>query len=456
MKSGEVTVERYASALLERCAAFRGLNAFITLEPERVLQEARALDLSRRSGSAPGSLFGLPIPVKDSVNTKDYRTTGGTGALRNFQPKQDAPLVTALRQAGAIVQGKTNLHELSMSYTSDNFFFGAVHNPYDPTRIPGGSSGGSAVAVAARMAPLSVAEDTEGSIRVPAALCGIVGFRPTTGRYPTQGVIPATPVFDQLGPHALHASDLALFDSVFRKASAAPAIPSLRGLRLGVIGSFWADLDPQVEQVSRHALERLRAAGVELVESNPPALRDLAQVQARITDPIERYTIRPTIMRYLKQYHAPVTFHQLIAQASPELQQQIHEIASAPDAAAESAYRMARDHYLPMLRAQIRDYFASTGIAAIVFPAAPVPAPRIGADKVRMGGRQISLEDALARNIAPGSTLGLPGLVLPAGLTIDGLPVALEFDARAGNDPELIALAVSLERELGRLPAPSL
>ena len=184
MSRGEVTVEHYASVLLERCRHASALNAFITLEPDQVLEAARACDRHRQKGGKTGPLFGLPIPVKDSVNTRDYPTTAGTPALRHFRPAEDAPVVKALKGGGAIVLGKTNLHELSFGYTCNNLAFGAVHNPYDPRRIPGGSSGGTAVAIAAHMAPLGVAEDTEGSIRVPAALCGISGFRPTTGRYP--------------------------------------------------------------------------------------------------------------------------------------------------------------------------------------------------------------------------------------------------------------------------------
>ena len=186
MSQGSVTSERYARALLARCQTARGLNAFITLEPDRVLEDARARDRERLAGVKSGPLFGLPIPVKDSVNTRDYPTTAGTPALRHFRPKEDAPLVAALRAAGALVLGKTNLHELSYGWTSNNLAFGAVHNPYDASRIPGGSSGGTAAAIAARLAPLGVAEDTEGSIRVPAAFCGIAGFRPTTGRYSTR------------------------------------------------------------------------------------------------------------------------------------------------------------------------------------------------------------------------------------------------------------------------------
>jgi indoleacetamide hydrolase len=154
MQSGSLTAERYALTLLEKCERGKALNAFITLDRERVLAAAREADRRRKSGAKLGPLHGLPIPIKDSVNTSDLRTTAGTPALRQFQPREDAPIVRALRDAGAIVLGKTNLHELSLGWTSNNQAFGAVHNPYDPARIPGGSSGGTAAAVAARMAPL--------------------------------------------------------------------------------------------------------------------------------------------------------------------------------------------------------------------------------------------------------------------------------------------------------------
>ena len=251
MTRGELSVEQYASALLRRCEEEHSLNAFITLEPDRVLEAARQCDRERRARRRVGALFGLPIPVKDSVNTRDYPTTAGTPALRHFRPPEDAPVVQALRAAGAIVLGKTNLHELSWGWTSNNHAFGAVHNPYDPTRIPGGSSGGTAAAVAARIAPLGIAEDTEGSIRVPAALCGVVGFRPTTGRYSTEGAAPISALFDQVGPHARTVSDIVLFDSVLSNDWSTVQPTPLQGVRLGVVRDYWyRDLDPEIEEAA--------------------------------------------------------------------------------------------------------------------------------------------------------------------------------------------------------------
>ena len=455
LRNGEVSVERYARALLERCGVWRDLNAFITLEPERVLADARARDRERRAGVAPGPLFGLPIPVKDSVNTAEYRTTGGTPALRHFRPGVDAPLVAALRAAGAIVLGKTNLHELSYGWTSDNLAFGAVHNPYDTTRIPGGSSGGTAVSIAARIAPLGVAEDTEGSIRVPAALCGIVGLRPTTGRYPTEGCIPITPLFDQVGPHARSIADLALFDAVISGDRRPLPGVDLRRLRLGVVRDYWfKGLDPDVERVTEDALARLSAAGVQIVATEMP---DLAFLIAHTTVQVQDHDVRLELAKYLRRYDPTLSFEELVREASPDIRAVFQDevLPGSPHFVTDAVYAEARDRYLPQLRAAYRAYFERTGVAAIVFPATRVPAPRIGEDvTVEIGGRAVPFANAIARNIAPGSTAGVPGLVMPIGLSRGGLPIALEFDAPAGADRALLALGLALEPVLGRIPAP--
>lgn len=457
MARGELTAERYAQALLERCAAGHALNAFITLEPQKVLEAARACDDARRKGGHPGPLFGLPIPVKDSLNTRDYPTTAGTPGLRHFRPAEDAPLVKALREAGGIVLGKTNLHELSYGWTSDNLAFGAVHNPYDPTRIPGGSSGGTAAAIAARMAPLGVAEDTEGSIRVPAALCGVAGLRPTTGRYPTQSCVPISPLFDQAGPHARSVADLALFDSVVANDWRPLQTQRLSGVRLGIVRDYWyKDLDPEVERVTSAALARLRAAGVQFVESELPGLAHLIDL---ITEPVQNHDVRLALPDYLHKYHAGISFEELIRQASPDIQETFRRyvLPGGADFVSEAAYAAIRKTHLPRLHALYRDYFARTGVAAIVFPTTMVPAVPIGSeDPVTIRGRRVSFETAIARNIAPGSTAGLPGLVLPAGLTTTGLPVSIELDARAGSDRALLALGASVVDVLGSIPPPRL
>jgi Asp-tRNA(Asn)/Glu-tRNA(Gln) amidotransferase A subunit family amidase len=457
MSKGALTSERYAQALLARCQSAHALNAFITLDPARVLEAARARDHERQGGAKPGPLFGLPIPVKDSVNTKDYPTTGGTPALRHFRPSQDAPVVAVLRGAGALVLGKTNLHELSYGWTSNNLAFGPVRNPYDQSRIPGGSSGGTAAAIAARLAPLGIAEDTEGSIRVPAALCGIAGFRPTTGRYSTRGCVPISPLFDQVGPHARSVADLALFDSVvaddWQRLQAAP----LKGLRLGIVRDYWfTDLDPEVERQTELALARLKEAGALIVETQLPGLASLIDLT---TDAVQNHDVRIALPAYLKEYGAGVDFDTLVAQASPDIQRVFRSdvLPGGTNFVTEPKYAAARDQYLPALRRLYQDYFARTGVAAMVFPTTLVPAPRIGEETtVDVGGRPLPFDTAVARNIAPGSTAGVPGLVLPVGLTRAGLPVSIEFDAPAGADRALLALGLSAERALGTLPGPRL
>jgi mandelamide amidase len=455
MTRGELTAEQYATALLARCKEGASLNAFITLQPQRVLEAARTCDLKRRAGAPLGSLHGLPIPIKDSVNTAEFPTTGGTPALRNFQPREDAPVVHSLRAAGAIVLGKTNLHELSYGYTSNNHAYGTIRNPYDPTRIPGGSSGGTGAAVAFRMAPLGVAEDTEGSIRVPAALCGIAGFRPTTGRYSTTGAVPITPLFDQVGPHARSVADLLLFDSAVTGDTSPISEVTLQRVRLGVIRSFWyTGLDSETERVTAAALEKLQHAGVELVESDLPELPRLIELT---TDLIQNHDVKASLSRYLAQYQTGISFDTLLSKASPDVRVMIETaLPGGSGFVTEPRYRAAVDVHLPALHSLYREYFARTGVHAIVFPTTILPAPRIGEEnmEVEVRGRKLPLDEAMSRNIAPGSTAGLPGLVLPAGLSSNGLPIALEFDGPAGSDRSLLRLGLGLEEVLGRLPPP--
>lgn len=456
LRRGEVTAERYAAALLERCHRGKALNAFITLPNEQVLEAARAADSLRSSGGKLGHLHGLPIPVKDSVNTKDMPTTGGTPALRNFRPKEDAPIVRALLSAGAIILGKTNLHELSFGWTSNNLAFGAVHNPYDVKCIPGGSSGGTAAAVAARMAPLGVAEDTEGSIRVPAAMCGIAGFRPTTGRYVSTGVVPITPLFDQVGPHARTVGDLALFDSVVTGDWTSLPTTNLKRTKLGVSRRYWfSNLDTEVDHVTDEALRKLQNAGAELIEAEVPELQRLIDLT---TIPIQNHDVRFALKKYLEQYETGVTFDQLIAQASADIRRDFRDLLAGGKCFVEdSTYEVAVNVHLPKLREAFREYFARTGVAAIVFPATMIPPPLIGNDvEVSIGGRKVAFETAVARNIAPGSTAGLPGLILPAGRTNQGLPISLEFDAPVGSDRSLLSLGMAVEHVLGTIPAPAL
>ena len=454
MSSGRFTALAYAEALLARCAERSNLNAFITLDPDAVRAAARAADARRAAGEILGPLHGLPVPVKDSINTADLPTTAGTAALREFRPVADASVVARLRDAGAIVLGKTNLHELSFGWTSSNMAYGPVRNPWDVTRIAGGSSGGTAAAVAAGMAPLGVAEDTQGSIRVPAALCGIAGFRPTTGRYPNDGCAPITSLFDQVGPHARHVADLALFDAVMTGEHSPLMVPELEGLRLGIARDYYfAELDPAVAAVVESVLQRLANAGVEIIEADLPGLSGLIEF---ITMPVQAHDVVPALTEWLRLSGATISFDEMLADVSPDVLATLKLIAlpSAPLGISDATYLAAKDMHLPVLRALLQDWFDAHQIDAMLLPATMVAAVPIGADStVRIGDTDVTFRAAMGRNIAPASTAGLPGLVLPAGLA-DGLPVAIELDGPAGSDRRLLGIGLAIEALLGPLEPP--
>jgi len=456
MRQGDISAVDYATALLQRCEAGKHLNAFITLEPARVLEAARAADKLRASGAKPGPLHGLPIPVKDSVNTNEYRTTGGTRALSQFYPEKNAALVDQLIAAGAIVMGKTTVHELSFGWTSNNQAFGAVRNPYDTSRIPGGSSGGTAAAIAYGMAPLGIAEDTQGSIRVPAAMCGIYGFRPTTNRYPNTGVVPITPLFDQVGPHARSMADIALFDNVISGEPLVSKPSSLQDVRLGIPRQFFFDsLDTEVERISNESMEKLAAAGAVLVDADVPRLGELI---ALTTAQVQLYHVMPMLRQYLQEFNTGITFDELMQQASADIKATFarYVLPGGELVVPEADFIAARDKHLPALRKTLETYFATNNLAAMIFPTAQIAAPPIGQDsEVLLNGKTVPFESVISRNISPGSTAGLPGLVIPADLNADGLPVTLEFDGPEGSDRELLGIGLAIEKILGHLPPPN-
>lgn len=445
MRDGSMTAIAFAEALLARCEARADLNAFITLDANAVRAGARAADARRAAGETLGPLHGLPIPIKDSINTADLPTTAGTSALRHFYPAADASVVARLRAAGALILGKTNLHELSFGWTSSNMAYRPVRNPCDPTRIPGGSSGGTAAAVAAGMAPLGLAEDTQGSIRVPAALCGIAGFRPTTGRYPNDGCAPITPLFDQVGPHARCVTDLALFDAVMAGDDAPLSVPPLVGLRLGVAREFYfSGIDPAVAAVVESVLARLTGAGVTIVEADIPELGNMIEA---ITLPIQVRDVVPSLTSWLAESGAPVSFDEMFAAVSPDVRAVLQRFAvpGAPDAVTDEAYALARDVHLPALRELMARWFVDHRIDAMFLPATMIVATPIGQDqRVQIGAHEVPFATAVGRNIAPASTAGLPGLVLPVGLA-NGLPVAIELDGPAGSDRRLLAIGCAVE-----------
>jgi mandelamide amidase len=364
-------------------------------------------------------------------------------------------VLQTLLSAGALLMGKTNLHELSLGVTSNNPTFGPCHNPYDATRASGGSSGGSAAAVSARLAPLAVGEDTTCSIRVPAAWCGVAGLRPTTRRYPQDGIMPITPRFDSVGPIARSVSDLLLFDQVLRPDDQGAPEPSLRGLRLGAPPDYWSGLDADVERISLDALRRLTEAGAQVVHAPLPG--ELKDDLSTVMD-ILSYEVVANETGFLRDQETGVTFQQMYEELSAPLRSRFDEsfLEGSRHPIPLERYRAAVER-LTVLRTRMEAYFTDNKLAALVYPPAMIAAVPIGVETdIRIGAVPSTVRTALLRNTVHASAIGMPGLVLPAGLTNSGLPVGIEFDALRGKDRALLALGLSLERALGPVPPPTL
>src|SRR5215470_9933405 len=453
LRAGDVAAEALAGALLARCASASALNAFISLEPDKVRAAARGADQHRQRGGRLGPLHGVPLALKDNINTADYRTTAGTPALAAHHPQRNAPIVQRLLDAGALILGKANLQELAFGPTTNNAAFGPARNPYDPTRIPGGSSGGSGAAVAARLAPAALGTDTAGSIRVPASLSGVVSFRPSTLRWPQAGIVPISHTRDTAGPMARNVADCALLDGIVTGGPTEVAPAALAGLRLGVPRRyFWENLDVELAQILERALARLREAGIVLVECD---LADVAALDAAAGFPIALYEMVRDVDGYLAEHATGLDFAALMAQvASPMVKDALKGLVG-PEAVTESAYQRALQAHRPALQERYRRAFKEYGVAALVFPTTPLPAAKIGEDyTVMLNGAPAPTLATFIRNLGPGSTAGLPGLTLPAGMTKAGLPVGIAIDGPQDSDREILAIAAALETVLPPLPAP--
>lgn len=447
IREGEISAVSYLSALLELAEESAELNVFTTFEPDVVLDAARRADQLRSSGVELGPLHGIPIAVKDSINTAAMPTTSGTASLAQFRPAADAEVVRRVIDSGAILMGKTNLTEISFGWTSNNGTFGPVRNPYQHDLVPGGSSGGSAAAVAACIVPLAIGADTLGSIRVPAAFCGVAGFRPTFRRYPNTGALALTDdKLDQVGPLARTVEDLALFDSVLTGSGPALERTSLVGVRFAIPPYYQSGLEASVQVVIDATYDRLREAGAVLVEEEiPEIMRSAFDVSATIM----LFEAVAGVQRYLEEFGAPVGVEQLIAQLADGKREFFKAVATPPGRPPQEALDamlLRREE----LRAGVRDFMTGHGLAAILVPAVSAPPPAIGEeDHVVIGGAEVSFFDAFGRNTALSPAVGLPSLTIPAGLSSTGLPVSIGLDALPGQDRELLALGLAVEKVLG-------
>jgi Asp-tRNA(Asn)/Glu-tRNA(Gln) amidotransferase A subunit family amidase len=461
IRDKKMTATSVAKAAIEHAERMKDINAFIFLNKDGALAAAGQID----SGEKTGALAGLPIVVKDNINTADMPTSGGTPALQNARPRKNAPSLEKLLAAGAVIIGKTNMHELAFGITSTNLspFAGPVKNPYDKTRIPGGSSGGTAAAIAAGIVTCGLGSDTGGSTRIPAALTGTVGLRPSVGdggaqrRYNDANmVVPISHTRDTVGPMGRTVADVALLDSVITGTPMAIA-EALRGKRLGIPATLWNGLDRDVEAVAKAARAKLAAAGLVLVDVD---IAGLFEQNAKVSFPVALHEPIADIPAYLKASEIEgITLADIAGKiASPDVKGAFGAItADAFGAAYQDAITVQR----PALQKIYEAYFKDNNLDGILFPTTIAPAPPIDAEKGSgemsiNGGAPVPTFDTMIRNTDPGSNAGIPGLSLFAGMTPGGLPVGLEIDGPIGSDAKLLGLGLSIEATLGSAPPPKL
>ena len=423
------------------------LNAYLTVTIEHALAAARRAEreFTRRRGSAGRSrpLLGIPIALKDNIWTRGFRTTAGSKVLRDFVPAEDATVVRKLARAGAILLGKTNLHEFAYGITTNNAHYGPAHNPWRFDRIAGGSSGGSVVAIAAGLSVASVGTDTGGSIRIPAAMCGIVGLKPTFGRVSVFGAIPLAPSFDHVGPLARNVADTAILlgllagrdpldptSSAHRVEDFSAALRKpLRKFRLGRPREyFWEQLDDEVRSATQAAVREMEKHGATVCEISLPHLGESADAAANISLAEARYC------------------HELAGYFPAHAEEYSEEVRQRIDAGG----KVLATQYLAGLDVQkrVRAEFdaALQEVDVIVAPTVPVPAPPIGAEYVDVDGKQIAVRAALVGMNRPANFTGHPAISVPCGFTRDGLPVGLQLIGRSFDESTLLRIAFAYER----------
>ncbi|MET0215330.1 MAG: amidase [Vicinamibacterales bacterium] len=413
---------------LERISALDPtLNAFITVFEAEAMSAARALDDEVRQGHPRRALHGCTISIKDLIDVKGAPTTAASRVREGHVADADALVVSRLREAGAIIIGKCNLHELALGTTSDESAFGPVHNPRDISRSPGGSSGGSAAAVAAGLGRASIGTDTGGSIRIPAAACGVVGLKPTFGEIPTTGVVPLSVSLDHVGPIAPTVRDAWAIYAALVGAPAPPlSVESVQGLRIGKLGGYFLDkLDNAVRARFEEAVSRLKAAGAIITDVQPGHMPDIAKT------------------------YINVALVEAFAHYAEALARTPEAFSSGICDRLKMGGRISRDEYVKAqadrgpMRAAVDAALSSCD--ALALPTVPVPAQKIGATTVTIESMEEPLRPISLRLTQLFNLTGHPAISLPCGDTPEGLPCGLQLVGRRNQTGELAGVALRCE-----------
>ncbi|MFI5056999.1 MAG: amidase [Candidatus Acidiferrales bacterium] len=421
------------------------LNAYITVTPELALTQAKKAEAElfasrgRKRHRDLGPLHGIPVSLKDNIYTKGIRTTAGSRILANFVPEQDAVVVAKLKEAGAILLGKTNLHEFAYGVTTNNPHYGPTRNPWDLSRIPGGSSGGSAAAIAAGLCYGSIGTDTGGSLRIPASLCGIVGLKPTLGRVSDTGVIPLSPTFDCTGPLARSARDVAILLSAIGgldtpnrgHLSARAFLPKSKNFCLGLPKEFFFDvISPDVQSLFESALDDFRKLGMRIKQVSIPLLNTTEDAGNQIAWPEATH------------------FHEQSGWFPSRSQEYGEDVRTRLEMGAKTPAIV----YLEALAQRVRfiqelsSKMSGAGIDALVVPTTPLAAPLIGEESTHIGEKDYPTRALLLRLNRPANLAGVPAISIPCGFTSSGLPVGLQLIGLHTAELALLQIALAFER----------
>jgi aspartyl-tRNA(Asn)/glutamyl-tRNA(Gln) amidotransferase subunit A len=470
-RAGAVSAEEITRAYLDRARALDGrLHAFLHRDEASALAQAQAVDAKRKSGAPLGPLSGVPIAIKDVLCTIGEPTTCGSRMLETFRPPYDATVIARLRAADAVLIGKTNMDEFAMGSSTENSAYGPTRNPWDLERIPGGSSGGSAAAVAADFAPIALGSDTGGSIRQPAALCGVVGLKPTYGRVSRYGLVAFASSLDQVGPFAHDLADAALLlrvisghdplDSTcvdtpvpdYSKALDTPPDP----LRIGLVREFFGEgLDAEVEASIREAVRVYEAAGARVREVSLPhskygvpayyivAPAECSSNLARYDGTIYGHRAEDFSPASPAEENLPPLVRMMMASRSEGFGAEVKRRIMLGTFALSAGYADQYYNQALKVRRLIRNDFdaAFKDVDVLLGPTSPTPAFRLGERTADPLAMYLSDIYTITANLA-----GIPGLSIPCGLTKTGLPIGLQLLAPAFAEETLLRTARVFER----------